>query len=77
MCQDPKKIRDPGSTGSRIQDPGSWRILDPIFSFSHGILEILNLFTATLRWDPKDLGSRTERILLDPVDPVSSLSRLL
>ena len=60
----------------RIQDPGSCGILDPIFSFSHGILKILEPVTAILQWDPRDLGSRKENILLDPGDPGSSLSWL-
>ena len=74
MCQDPKKIRDPGSPGSRIPDlAGSWIL----FSFSHGILEILDPFTATFPWDPRDLGSQlTDKILPDPGDPGSSLSKL-
>ena len=46
-------------------------MLDLTFSFSHGILEILDPVTATLPWDPKDLGSRAEKILLDPGDPGS------
>ena len=58
-----------------LQDPGS-EILDIVLSFSPGILQILDLVTATLPWDPRDLGSRTEKILLDPGDPGSSLSRL-
>ena len=71
MCQDPK---DPRHV-PRCQDPGSCRILDLIFSFSQGILEILDPVTTTLPWDPKDLGSRIEKILLDPGDPGSSLSK--
>ena len=59
MCQDLEKIRDPGS-------PGSWRILDLTFSAFHEILEMFDPVTATLPWDPKDLGSRTENIRLDP-----------
>ena len=55
MCQDPKKIRDPGSTGSRIRDVGRYWILyfhflvgsykSWILSRQHccGILEILDL----------------------------------
>ena len=61
---------------SRIKDPRSWRILGLIFSFSHGVLDILNPATAILPRDPRDLGSRTEKILLDPRDPGSSLNRL-
>ena len=69
MCQDLKKIWDPGSPGSRIRDLGS-------FSFSLGILEIFDPVTTTLWWDPGDLGSRIEKILLDPGDPGSSLGKL-
>ena len=61
-----------------LQDPGSesWRILDLMFLFSPGILEIMDPVTALLPRDPMDLGSRAEKILLDPGDPESSLSRL-
>ena len=72
----PRSQKDPRSWIPRIQDPGSCRILDSIFLFSHGILKILDPVTAILPWDPRDLGSRTENILLDPVDPGSSLSRV-
>ena len=73
MCQDLKKIRDPGSPGSRIRDiAGSWILY---FDFFHGILEILDPVT-TFPWDLRDLGSQTEKILLDPGDPGSSLSDL-
>ena len=72
----PRSQKDPGSWISRIQDPRSWGILDRIFSFSHGILEILDPVMATLSWDPRDLGSRTEKILLDTGDPGSSLREL-
>ena len=58
-CDRSKK--DPGSGIYRIQHLGSWRTLDLIFSFSHGILEILDTVTATLPWDSRDLGSRTEK----------------
>ena len=37
---------------------------------------ILDPAKGTLSWDPRDLGSRTGKILLDPGDPGSSLSRL-
>ena len=37
---------------------------------------MLDHVTATLPWDPRDLGSRTENILLDPMDPGSGLSKL-
>ena len=72
----PRSQKDPRSWIPRIQDPGSCRILDLIFSFSHGILEILDHVTTTFPWDPRDLGSRTEKILLNPGDPGSSLSNL-
>ena len=62
-------------SGLDPQDPGSFRILDPIL-FSCGILEILDPVTATLPWDPRDLGSQTDEILPDPGDPGSSLSKL-
>ena len=51
-------------------------MLDLIFSFSHGILEILDPATATLPWDPRDLGSQTDNILSDPGDPGFSLNKL-
>ena len=66
MCQYPKKIRN-------LQDPRSFGILDLAFSFSLGILEILD---PVLPWDPRDLRSRPEKILLDPGDPGSSLCEL-
>ena len=73
VCQDRKKIWETGSPRSRIRDlGGSWIV----FLFCHGISETMDPVTATLPWDPRDLGSRTEKILLDPEDPGSSLSRL-
>ena len=59
------------------QDLGSG-IVDPIFSFSHGILKILDPVTAVLPWDPKDPGSwiSDKNILLVPGGPGSSLSKL-
>ena len=71
----PISQKDRRSGISSIQDPGFYRILDRIFSFSHGILEILVPVTK-FPWDPRDLGSRTDMILLDPEDPGSSLSSL-
>ena len=68
----PRSQKDPRSWISKIQDPGFCGILDIIFSFSHGILKILDLVMAMLPWDPRDLGSRTEKIMLDPGDPGSS-----
>ena len=69
----PGSQKEPGSWILRIQHPGSWTILDLIFTFSHGILEILDPVTATLPRDPRDLGSRTEKILPDPGYPGSCL----
>ena len=40
------------------------------------ILEILDPVTATLPWDPRDIVSGTENILLDLGDPGSCLSKL-
>ena len=55
MCQDPRKIRDPGSGSRRIQDPGlafcrriQW-ILDLVNSF-YGILRILDLVLKKCCW---------------------------
>ena len=67
--------KDPGSWIPRIQDPGSLKILDLTFSFYLGILEIFDPATVTLPWDPRGLGSRRGKILLDPGDPGSSLSK--
>ena len=54
MCQDPRKIRDPGSTGSRIRDlDGSW-IMG--WHFVEGSSETWILSTQFL-WDPVELGS--------------------
>ena len=79
----PRSQSDPGSWISRIQDPRSWGILDLIFSFSLGILEILDPVLDRILdhvkdpvTDPRDLGSRTERITLDPGDSGSSLGKL-
>ena len=72
----PRSQKDPGSWISRIQDPRSWSILDLVFSFSLGILDILDPVAAKLLWDPRDLGSLIEKILLDPGDPGSSLCEL-
>ena len=77
------KICPPDQTCAKIQkrsgildpqDPRS-RILDLIFSFSIGILEILDPATTALPCDPRNLGSRTETIWLDPWDPGPSLGR--
>ena len=50
--------------------------MDLVFSFSLGILDILDPVAAKLLWDPRDLGSLIEKILLDPGDPGSSLCEL-
>ena len=47
-----------------------------MFTFSCGILEILDPVTATLSWDPRDLESQTERMLLDPGNHESCLGKL-
>ena len=74
MCQDPKKIRDPGSAGSKIWDlEGSW-ILH--FHFCREILQILDLVVPILPQDPRDLGSQTEKNARDPEDPGSCLSNV-
>ena len=70
MCQDPKKIWDPGSSGFSIRN------LDLIFSFSSGILEMFDPVTAKWSWDPRNPGSQTEKMLLDPRDPGSYLDKL-
>ena len=44
--------------------------------FPHGILEILVPVTATLPWDPRNLGSQTAKILPDLRDPGSSLTKV-
>ena len=70
----PRSQKDPGSWILRIQDPGSWEILDLTFSFSLGILQILGPVMATMPGDPRDIGSRTGRILLDPGSSLSKSS---
>ena len=72
----PRFQKDLRSWIPRIQDPGSCKILDLVFSFFRGILEILDLVTATLPWDPRELGSKIDKILPDLGDPGSSLSKL-
>ena len=64
----PRFQKDPGSWIPGIQDTSFCGILDLMFSFSRGILEILDLVTAALSRDPRDLGSQTEKMLLDAVD---------
>ena len=61
LCQDPKKIQDPGSAGSKIWDPGgSWiqqlrfcrgiqGILDPALQILREILWILDPALQILR----------------------------
>ena len=59
MCQDPKKIQDPGSAESMIWNiEGSWILY---FYFTIGILGILNPDEPILSQDPRDPGSRTEK----------------
>ena len=72
----PRSQKDPGSWISRFQDPGSWRILDLIYSFFRWILKILDPVIVTFSRDPRDLGSWTDKILLDRGDPGSSLGKL-
>ena len=57
------------------QDPGSYGILDLMFSFSHGILEILDPVTAALPGILEILDIGDKIFLLDSVDPGSSLSK--
>ena len=74
MCQAPKKIRDPGSSGSMIWDiEGSWILY---FYFTIEILGILNPDEPILSRDPRDLGSRTEKHVADPGDTGSCVSNL-
>ena len=51
--------------------------MDPIFSIPRGILGILDPASATLSWDPRDLGPQTEKMSLDPGGPRSCLGKLL
>ena len=71
----PRSQKDPRSGIPRIQDPVSYRILEPIFSFFRGILMILDPVTAILPWDPRDLlhcyGSYIVISSWDPGDPGS------
>ena len=63
------EILDPQDPGSRIlQDLGSY-----IFIFSW---DPKDLGSCHGNMDPRDLGSQTDKILPDPGDPGSSLSRL-
>ena len=73
----PKSQNDPGLWIPGTHDPGFWRILDIVFLFHNGILEILVPVTAALPWDPMYIESRTKGIMLGPGDPGSSLSKLL
>ena len=57
----PRSEKDLWSRIPRIQDPRSWRILDLIFSFSHGILKILDHIMATCRKIPGILDLRQKR----------------
>ena len=74
MYQDPKT--NFGSWTPRIQDPESWRIMDPIFSFSLGIPGILDHVLAALSWDPRGLGTQTGKMLVNPVDPWSCAGKV-
>ena len=56
----PRSQQDPESWVPELQDSGPWTILDPLFSFARGILEILDPVATTLMWDPIDLGYQTE-----------------
>ena len=66
LCQDPKKIRDPGSAGSKIWDLGGSWIQN--FRFCWGILGILDPAFQILLRDPGDLGSSTSDLSRDPGD---------
>ena len=63
--------KDPRSWIPNIQDPGSCRILDLIFSFSHGILEILDPTTQHCRGIPRTLdpGQKIFCWILGILDP--------
>ena len=50
--------------------------MNPLYSFSHGILGILIPVWAALSWDSRDLGSQTGNMSLDPVDLESWLGKL-
>ena len=43
--------------------------MDPIFSFSLGKPGILDPVLVALSWDPRDLGTQTGKMLLNPADP--------
>ena len=51
-------------------------VLDPIFSFSRGILRILAPVAAAFSWNPRDLRSQAEKMLLEHGDPGSCLDKL-
>ena len=82
LCQDPKKIQDSGSAGSKIWDPGgSWiqqlrfcqgiqGILDPALQILREILSVLDLGSSTADFarDPMDCGSSTSDFARDPMD---------
>ena len=58
-----------------LQDPGSGILADLgsyIFIFSWVLRDV----TTILPWDPRDLGSLAENILMDPGDPGSSSRKL-
>ena len=56
----PRSQQDPESWVPELQDSGPWTILDLLFPFARGILEILDPVATTLMWDPIDLGYQTE-----------------
>ena len=63
MCQDPKK--DPGSRIYRVQDLGSCKVLNPMYSFCHEIPDILDPTLARLKRDPAELESLVAKLPLD------------
>ena len=66
-----------GSWIPDIQDAGfRLRIFDPMFSHSSEILGIFDPVATALPWDHRDLGSQTEEISLDTVDPGSCFGNL-
>ena len=74
MCQDPRKIQDPGSTRSKIRDlDGSW-ILQLNFA-----VDLAYLGSCQRSWplDPMDPGSSTDNLRLDPMAPGSSTDNLM
>ena len=73
MCQDPRKNRDWGSSGSRIRNLNeSWI---PDWHFVEGSSGYWILFTQLLR-DPVDLGSCLRKMLLGSEDPSSCSEKI-